>query len=143
MVGGSVGRWSGGRWLVVLIKPVQNLYRSHVSWKRRMMQKLKNNALWFKKFFGGLLLTKVYIMFKLKKYRWIMFGGTEYWCQIEWKLTCAFKNGMKNLANFYRLKNNHFNWVSKMAKLNQNQNSKQPDRPNALWKLYFTLEITE
>ena len=27
-----------------------------------------------------------------------------------------------------------------MAELNQNKNSKQPDRPDAVWKLYFTLE---
>ena len=32
---------------------------------------------------------------------------------------------------------------SKMAELNQNKNSKQPDRPDAVWKLYFTLEINE
>ena len=30
-----------------------------------------------------------------------------------------------------------------MAELNQNKNSKQPDRPDDLWKLYFTLEINE
>ena len=28
-----------------------------------------------------------------------------------------------------------------MAELNQNKNLKQPDRPDAVWKLYFTLEI--
>ena len=26
-----------------------------------------------------------------------------------------------------------------MAELNQNKNWKQPDRPDAVWKLYFTL----
>ena len=30
-----------------------------------------------------------------------------------------------------------------MAELNENENSKQPDRPDAVWKLYFTLEINE
>ena len=30
-----------------------------------------------------------------------------------------------------------------MAELNQNQNSKQPDRPDAMRKLYFTLEINK
>ena len=30
-----------------------------------------------------------------------------------------------------------------MAELNQNGNSKQPDRPDAVRKLYFTLEINE
>ena len=32
---------------------------------------------------------------------------------------------------------------SKMAELNQNKDSKQPDRPDAAWKLYFNLEINE
>ena len=39
-----------------------------------------------------------------------------------------------------RLKNNDFILESKLAKLNQNQNSKQPGRPDAMWKLYFILE---
>ena len=30
-----------------------------------------------------------------------------------------------------------------MTKLNQNKNSKQPDWPDAVWKLYFSLEIDE
>ena len=30
-----------------------------------------------------------------------------------------------------------------MAELNQNKNSKKPDRSDAAWKLYFTLEINE
>ena len=46
---------------------------------------------------------------------------------------------MKNLANF-RL---HFILESKMAELNQNQNLKQPDRPDGVWKIYFILEINE
>ena len=57
--------------------------------------------------------------------------GTEELClmalnidaKFEGKLTCAFKNDMKNLANFvHRLKNSHFILESKMAKLNQNKN---------------------
>ena len=32
---------------------------------------------------------------------------------------------------------------SKMAELNQNEHSQQADRPDAVWKLYFTLEINE
>ena len=61
----------------------------------------------------------------------------------EGKLTCAFKNEMRNLANFYRLKNSDFILESKMAELNQNKNFKHPDRPDAVRKLYFTLEINE
>ena len=52
--------------------------------------------------------------------------------KFEGKLTCAFKNDMKNLANFHRLKNSDFILESKMAELNQNKNSKQPDRPDAV-----------
>ena len=50
--------------------------------------------------------------------------------RFEEKLTCALKNDMKNLANFHRLKNSDFILESKMKELNQNQNSKQPDRPD-------------
>ena len=46
--------------------------------------------------------------------------------KFEGKLTCAFKNDMRNLVNFHRLKNSDFMLESKMAELNQNQNSK-PD----------------
>ena len=30
-----------------------------------------------------------------------------------------------------------------MEKLNQNENSKEPDRTDVAWKLYFTLEMNE
>ena len=39
---------------------------------------------------------------------------------------------MKNLANFQRLKNCDVILESKMATLNQNENSKQPNPPNAV-----------
>ena len=48
----------------------------------------------------------------------------------EGKLTCAFKNGMRNLANFPRLKNTDFILESKMAELNQNKNLNQLGRPD-------------
>ena len=32
---------------------------------------------------------------------------------------------------------------SKMAKLNQNKNWEHPDRPDAVWKICFALEINE
>ena len=50
----------------------------------------------------------------------------------EGKLTCAFKNDMRNLENFHRLKNSNFTLESKVAQINQNQNSKQPDRSDAV-----------
>ena len=63
--------------------------------------------------------------------------------KFEGKLTCAFQNDMRTLANFHRLKNSNFILESKMAELNQNKNSKHLDRPDAVRKLYFTLEINE
>ena len=63
--------------------------------------------------------------------------------KFEWKLTCAFKNDMTNLANFHMLKNSSFSLENKMVQLNQIKKSKQPDRPDLVWKLYFTLEINE
>ena len=44
----------------------------------------------------------------------------------------------------HRLKSSNFIIESKMAELNQKKiNSKQPDQPDAVWKLYFTLEKNE
>ena len=50
--------------------------------------------------------------------------------KFEGKLTCTFKNDMRNLANFHGLKNNHFMLESKTVELNKNKKSKQPDRPH-------------
>ena len=63
--------------------------------------------------------------------------------KFEGKLTTAFRNDMGNLANFHRLKNNDFTLEGNMAELNQNKNLKQLDLPDAVRKLYFTLEINE
>ena len=60
--------------------------------------------------------------------------------KFEGKLTLLSK---MTLANFHRLKNSNFILESKMAELNQSKNLKQPDRPDAMWKLYFNLEINE
>ena len=46
----------------------------------------------------------------------------------ERKLTCAFKNDMRTLANFHRLKYTNFILESKIAELNPNKNLKQLDR---------------
>ena len=84
-----------------------------------------------------------YIMFELKKYRGVTFDGTEDWCKIWRKTDLCFQKWHEERANFHRLKNSDFILKSKMVKLNQNQNSKQPDRPDTVSKLYFTLEINE
>ena len=48
----------------------------------------------------------------------------------ERKLACAFKNDMRTLANFHRLKYTNFILESKIAELNPNKNLKQLDRPD-------------
>ena len=53
--------------------------------------------------FDGLLLTKV-LMFELTKYRRVMFDGTKNWSKFQGELTCAFKNDIRNLADFHSLK---------------------------------------
>ena len=58
--------------------------------------------------------------------------------KFEGKLTCDLENDVRNLANFHRLKNCDFILESKMAELNQTQNSKQPDRPDAKWKFVLS-----
>ena len=63
--------------------------------------------------------------------------------KFEGKLTCTFKNDMKNLVNFHKLKNSDFSLESKMAELNQNKNSDQSYLPDAVPKLCFTWEINE
>ena len=63
--------------------------------------------------------------------------------KFEGKLTCAFKNDMRNLSNFHSLKNSDFILESKVAELNKNKNSTQLDRSDAVIKLYFSLEINE
>ena len=47
------------------------------------------------------------------------------------------------LSNFDRLKISDFILDSKMVELNQNKNLKQLGRPDAMSKLYFSLEIKE
>ena len=71
-------------------------------------------------------------MFELKKYRGVIFDGTEDDAKFEGKLSFAFKNDMRNFGNVHRLDNSDFIFESKMAELNKNKNSKQPDRPNAV-----------
>ena len=84
-----------------------------------------------------------YIMLELKKvqrsYVWLhwrlMQNLKENWL--------VFSKITQRIWKFFvhKLKNRDFILKSKMAELNKN--SKQPDRPDAIWKLYFALEINE
>ena len=61
------------------------------------------------------------------------------YAKLKGKLTCAFENDWRIWQIFlYRLKNNNSILKSKMEELNQNKNSKQPDQPDSVWKVYFT-----
>ena len=96
--------------------------------------------------FNGLLLTKVYNIRAKKVQRtrtyvwwfWILIQNLkENWLvlsKMAWRIWLIF---------VHSLKNSNFILESKMGELNQNQNSKQPDQPDAVWRLYFTLEINE
>ena len=134
-----------------------------MSWEWRVMQNLKRTwlvnskltwGIWrilswalekLKNFhFNGLLLTKVYNVWAKKikrssvRLHWgLMQNLKENWLvlsKMTWRILQVF---------VHKLKNRDFILVSKMAELNKNENSKQPDQPNAVWKLYFTLEISE
>ena len=62
-----------------------------------------------------------------------MFDGTKDYGKSEGKLTCAFKNDMKNLANFcLQGENSNLILENKMVEINQNKNSKQPDRQDTV-----------
>ena len=95
-------------------------HRGVMSWQWRMKQDLRRNwlvsskltwGIWqiltqtlenFKNLhFNELLLTKAYNVWVKKKYRGVMFDGTEYWCKIWRKSDLCFKNNMSNLTNFH------------------------------------------
>ena len=77
--------------------------------------------------FNGIFLTKVYNVWAKKSTEELYLIGLKIDTMFEGKLFCAFQNDMSNLPNFYRLKKSDFILERKMAKLNQNQNSKQAD----------------
>ena len=71
-----------------------------------------------------------------------MFDDTEDCCKV-WRKTNLCLTWRIWQIFVYRLKNSDFIFESKMAELNQNKNSEQPDRPDVVWKIYFNLEINE
>ena len=72
-----------------------------------------------------------------------MFDGNEDWCKIWRKTVLCFQKWQEEFGNFHKLKNSEFILESKMAELSQKKNSKQHHQPEAVRKLYFTLEINE
>ena len=51
--------------------------------------------------------------------------------KFERKLASVFKNDLRNLSHFHRMKNLDFILESKMVELNEIRNSKKTDRPDA------------
>ena len=138
-----------------------NVQGSYLSWQWKTMQNWKRNWLVISKLtwvlwwiltralenlehlhFNGLLLTKVYNVWAKKvqgSYAWwhwiLMQNLKENWFvlfKMTWRMCQIF---------FHRLKNSNFILERKMTELNQNKN--WPDRPDAVWELYFTLKINE
>ena len=78
-------------------------------------------------------------MFELKKCRRVTFDGLKIDGKFEEKLTCAFQNDMRDLANFHRLKNTDFILEIKMANLRQNKNSTRSRSARCSEKTLFYL----
>ena len=74
-------------------------------------------------------------MFELKITEELCSMALKVDAKFEGKLTCAFQNDMRNLANFHGVKNSDFILESKMAEQNHNKNPKQLGRPDAVRKL--------
>ena len=76
------------------------------------VMKMKNDAK-FEEVMGSFWAK--YILFELKKYRGIVFRGTESDAKFGEELTCYFKNDIRNLTNFDQalesLKNFHLIWL--------------------------------
>ena len=70
-------------------------------------------------------------MYELENYKGVMCHGSEEWCKISRKTNLCFLK--------WSLKNNDFILESKIVELNKNKNSKQPDRPVAVQKLYLEI----
>ena len=98
-------------------------------------------------------------MYELKIYRGVICHDYEEWCKIGGGIDLSFQNWHEEFDKFWPKHSK----ISKICTLigsfwskyimfelkkcrgviNQNKNSKEPDRPDAVWKLYFTLEINE
>ena len=116
------------------IKIWRRIALSVQNWLEEFDESLPEHSLNFK----GLLLTKVYNVSAKKVHR------SYVWCQSGF-----MQNLKKNWITLSKMtwgiwqKKSDFILQSKMAELNQNQSSKQSDWLDAVWKLYFTLEINE
>ena len=134
-----------------------------MSWQWRMMQNLKRNWLVSSKLTWGIWQILTRALENLKNFhfnRLFLINVCNVWAKEvqrsyiwwHWRLMQNLKENWFVLSKMtwricqifvHRLKNSNFILESKMAELNQNKNSKQPDRPDPAWKLYFILELNE
>ena len=75
---------------------VPNWHEKFDKFFTRTLKSLKNLH------FNGLLMTKVYNFWAEKRVEELCLMPLNIGAKFEWKLTCAFKNDMRNLANFHQ-----------------------------------------
>ena len=63
-----------------------------------------------------------YIMFKLKKYKGVIFHDTKEWCKFEEQLTYGLVNDMKNLEKFHQSTLKSQNWDFYLVLLSKVEN---------------------
>ena len=135
-----------------------------MSWQWRMMQNLKRNRLVVSKLkwqiwqiltrafenlknfhFNGLLLSKVYNVLTKKvqrSYVWYHWRSFMQNLKENWLVLSKMKWGIWQIFTGWKIAISYI-LQNKMVKLNQNKNSKQPDRPYAVYKICFILKINE
>ena len=83
-----------------------------------------------------------YLISELRKYSGAMFDCPENWCRIWGKNDLCFLKWHDEFGKFsFTGWKSDFILENKKEELNKNKNWKQPDRADAVWKLYFTLDI--
>ena len=85
---------------IVWGKKVQS---SYLSWHWRMIQNLVRNQLSFQNYheeFDKFWPEHSYILFELKKYRGVIFHGTEEWCKIRRKTDLWFEKWHEKFGKF-------------------------------------------
>ena len=130
-----------------------------MSWQWRMMQDWRRNWLVVSKLtwriwqiltralkniiglhFNGLFLIKVYNVWANKVRRSYIWWHWRFNAKLEGPLFALSKMTRRICQIFiHRLKSSYFILYSEM----ENKNWKQPDQPDAAWKLYLALEINE
>ena len=85
-----------------------------------------------------------YIIFEQKKYRGVMFDGTEHWYNIWRKTGFSFQKWHEKFYKFSQVEKKYFILESKIVELNQNKSSKQIDqkflKKLSRWVFFFNVQ---